>query len=234
MSFTDIGPLPFFGAFLLTGFSVGFGHCIGMCGPIAVSLSLKLNGRPVLWPHFLYNTGRVITYSFLGALMGYSGSFTGITARLAGLQQAVMIFSGIVIIVMGISMGGWLSFGRLFPGTGGTFGIFSRGFHTLSGRTSSMAYFPLGLLLGLLPCGPVYTALIAAARSGMEAETHCIGALWGMGLMLAFGVGTIPAMLLVARLAGMGWLSYRHHIYRISAILMILMGVYFTVKAILW
>lgn len=234
MSFTDTGPLPFFGAFLLTGFSVGFGHCIGMCGPIAVSLSLKLKGRPVLWPHFLYNSGRVITYGILGALMGYSGSFTGTSARMAGLQQGVMIFSGILIIVMGVSMGGWLPLGRLFADTGGTFGLISRGFHTLSGRTSSMAYFPLGLLLGLLPCGPVYTALIAAARSGMEAETHGSGALLGMGLMLAFGVGTIPAMMLVARLAGMGWLTCRHHIYRISAVLMILMGVYFTVKAIMW
>ncbi|MFH0729957.1 MAG: sulfite exporter TauE/SafE family protein [Pseudomonadota bacterium] len=234
MSFTDTAPLPFFGAFLLTGFSVGFGHCIGMCGPIAVSLSLKLNGRSFFWPHFFYNTGRVITYAILGALMGYSGSFTGTTARMAGLQQAVMFFSGIMIIVMGVSMGGWLPMGRLFSDSSGSTGIISRGFQILSGRASPMAYFPLGLLLGLLPCGPVYTALIAAARSGMEAKTHGSGALWGMGLMLAFGIGTIPAMLLVARLAGMGWLSYRHHIYRISAILMILLGGYFAVKAIRW
>jgi sulfite exporter TauE/SafE len=234
MSLTDTGPLPFFGAFFLTGLSVGFGHCIGMCGPIVVSLSLRLNGRPALWPHLLYNTGRVMTYAFLGALMGYSGSFTGTTAHMAGLQQAVMFFSGIMIIVMGVSMGGWLPFGRLFSDAGGSMGIISRGFQALSGKASSIAYFPLGLLLGLLPCGPVYTALIAAARSGMEAKTHSIGALWGMGLMLAFGIGTIPAMLLVARLAGLGWLSYRQHIYRISAVLMILMGGYFAVKAIRW
>ena len=205
-----------------------------MCGPIAVSFSLKLNGRPVFWPHLFYNTGRILTYACLGALMGYSGSFTGTVARMAGIQQAVMIFSGLMIIVMGVIMGGWLPFGKIFADSCGSRGIISRGFQTLSSRASSIAYFPLGLLLGLLPCGPVYTALIAAARSGMEAKTHWGGALWGMGLMLAFGIGTVPAMLLVARLAGMGWLSHRQGIYRISAILMILMGGYFAVKGVRW
>jgi uncharacterized protein len=234
MSFTDSSPLPFFGAFLLTGLTVGWGHCIGMCGPIAVSFSLKLNGRRVFWPHLFYNTGRVITYVCLGALMGYSGSFTGTAARMAGLQQAVMIFSGLMIIGMGVIMGGWIPFGKIFSDRCGSLEIVSRGFRALSNTPSSIVYFPLGLLLGLLPCGPVYTALIVAARSGMEAKTHYIGALWGMGSMLAFGIGTVPAMLIVARLSSMRWLLHRQGIYRISAILMILMGGYFTVKGMRW
>lgn len=234
MSFTETGTLPFFGTFFITGLSVGFGHCIGMCGPIAVSLSLKLQGRPVFWPHFFYNMGRVVTYALLGALMGYSGSFTATAARMAGLQQGILIFSGVVIILMGLSMGGWLPIGKIFADTCACPGLFSRGFQRFSTHSSLLAYFSLGLLLGLLPCGPVYTALIAAARSGMEAETHLSGVLWGMGMMLAFGIGTVPAMLLVARLAGMGWLSHRQVISRISAILMILMGGYFTAKGFLW
>jgi uncharacterized protein len=234
MPFIDTSPLPFFWAFLITGLSVGFGHCIGMCGPIAVSFSLKLNGRPAFWPHLFYNTGRIFTYVFLGALMGYTGSFTGTVTRVAGVQQTIMIFTGMMIIVMGVRMGGWLPFGKIFSDTGGSLGMIFRGFQTFSNRASSFAYFPLGLLLGLLPCGPVYTALIAATRSGMEAKTHWSGALSGMGLMLAFGIGSVPAMFLVARLAGMGWLSHRQSIYRISAILMIFMGGYFTIKAIRW
>ena len=47
--------------FLATGFTVGFGHCIGMCGPIVVSLSLNLGDRPVIIPLALYNLGRVTT-----------------------------------------------------------------------------------------------------------------------------------------------------------------------------
>jgi uncharacterized protein len=234
MRFTDISALPFFGTFFFTGLSVGFGHCIGMCGPIAVSFSLKLIGRPVIWPHFFYNMGRVVTYALLGALMGYSGSFTATVARMAGLQQAILIFSGVMIILMGLSMGGWLPVGKIFLDSCHCPGIFSRGFQRVSSPPSSLAYFPLGLLLGLLPCGPVYTALIAAARSGMEANTHWRGALWGMGMMLAFGIGTVPAMLLVARLANMGWLSHRKIICRISAVLMILMGGYFAAKGFYW
>jgi sulfite exporter TauE/SafE len=45
-----------------TGLTVGFGHCIGMCGPIVVSLSLSLKGRSVVVPHLLYNGGRITTY----------------------------------------------------------------------------------------------------------------------------------------------------------------------------
>ena len=57
MSPTD----PLYLVSLITGFTVGFGHCVGMCGPIAVSLSLNLIGRDVLIPHVLYNTGRIVT-----------------------------------------------------------------------------------------------------------------------------------------------------------------------------
>ena len=89
---------------------------------------------------------------------------------------------------------------------------------------SILAYLPLGLLLGLLPCGPVYTALLAAARAGMEAGSPTAGALTGMALMSAFGIGTIPALLLVSRLAGIGWLKSRQLIYRIGALLRIRVG----------
>ena len=69
MSFTD----PLYLIFLTTGFTVGFGHCIGMCGPLVVSLSLNLKGKHLLLPHLLYNTGRVITYTVLGGIMGATG-----------------------------------------------------------------------------------------------------------------------------------------------------------------
>lgn len=218
--------------YLSTGFTIGFGHCIGMCGPIVISLSLNIDKKSPLIPHLLYNFGRIITYTLIGGFMGATGSFTVVTANMAGLQKLVLIFAGILIVVMGLAMGGWLPVGRIFGDSDGMTDFIAKGFKKLSSYKSTFVYLPLGLLLGLLPCGPVYTALIGAARAGMEAPTAFDGIITGMGLMLAFGVGTVPALLLVGRLASMRWLKSRSIIYKTGAVLMILMGIYFIVKAI--
>ncbi len=218
--------------YLSTGFTIGFGHCIGMCGPIVISLSLNIGQKNPLIAHLLYNCGRIVTYSLIGGLMGATGSFTVVTANLAGLQKLVLIFAGILIVVMGLAMGGWLPAGRVFGDSAGMAKFIARGFKKLSARRTTLAYLPLGLLLGLLPCGPVYTALIGAARAGMEAPSAFEGVIAGMGLMLAFGIGTLPAMVLVGRLASMRWLKSRWIIYKTGAVLMILMGIYFIAKAI--
>lgn len=218
--------------FLTTGFTVGFGHCIGMCGPIVVSLSLNLKGGKVLWPHTLYNAGRITTYAILGGAMGITGSFTAVTANIAGIQKGAMIFAGLLIVFMGVLMNGWVPMHAIFKVAPSQEGILSKGFKKLSGTKSIAAYYPLGLLLGLLPCGPVYTVLIASARAGMEANTTLQGFASGMILMLAFGIGTVPALLLVGKLADLGWLKNRELIYKIGAVIMILVGIYFVVKGI--
>ena len=218
--------------YLSTGFAVGFGHCIGMCGPIVISLSLNLKGQNIYLPHLLYNTGRVVTYSLLGGIVGATGSFTALSANIAGIQKVVLIGAGALIVLMGMAMSDWLPIGRFFTSHYTLGNFLTRGYQRLLRRSSTAAYLPLGLLLGLLPCGPVYTALLAAARAGMEKGSPGAGALTGMGLMAAFGVGTIPALFVVARLAGAGWLKSRQVIYRIAAGLMIIVGVYFIINAL--
>ena len=228
MSFID----PLYLVFLTTGFMVGFGHCIGMCGPIVVSLSLNLKERNPIAPHLLYNAGRVVTYSILGGVMGATGSFTLVAAHIAGIQKGALILAGIMIIIMGLAMSGWFHLGRFSIDHHNPEGLISKGFKKLSQAKSTTAYLPIGLLLGLLPCGPVYTALIAAAGAGMKAGSIMEGITKGMAVMLFFGIGTIPALFLVAKLADMGWLKKRAVIYRIGAILMIGVGLYFVVKGI--
>jgi sulfite exporter TauE/SafE len=215
-----------------SGLAVGFGHCIGMCGPIVASLSLNLKGRSVLVPHLLYNGGRITTYGLLGGVMGATGSFTLVTAKIASLQKIVLVFAAILIIVMGLAMAGWLPLGSIFGDHYNPEGLLSRGFRKLSKTKSTATYYPLGMILGLLPCGPVYTALIAAARVGMEADSAIRGSLMGSGLMLSFGLGTVPSLLLVAKLAHIGWLKRRDIIYKTSSVLMIMVGIYFFIKAI--
>jgi hypothetical protein len=223
---------PLVWVFLATGFTVGFGHCIGMCGPIVISLSLNIKTGNTTWPQLLYNAGRITTYSLLGGIMGITGSFTIVTSRIAGIQKGVLIFSGILIVVMGLLMSGWLAkiqcFGdhsRLQRFISGTYGRLTR-------SQSVVAYYPIGLLLGLLPCGPVYTVLIASARAGMDTSSILTGFIKGMVLMTAFGIGTVPALLVVGKLAGLKWLTRRNLIYKFGAITMIVVGVYFIFKGI--
>jgi sulfite exporter TauE/SafE len=227
---SSIDPLYF--VFLVTGFTVGFGHCIGMCGPIVVSLSLNLKGRGVFIPHLLYSSGRVITYSVLGGIAGALGSFTILTSSILTLQKGVMIFAGALVLLMGLAMGGWISLGRILRDRDSSSALFSKGFHRLSAAKSPIIYLPLGLLLGFLPCGPVYTVLIASARAGMNAQTPVQGFLQGAVLMLAFGIGTIPSLLTVGKLAGLGWLKSRALIYRMSSVFMVLVGIYFIIQGI--
>jgi len=199
-----------------------------------VSLSLNLKGKTVLVPLLLYNAGRIITYALLGGLAGLFGSFTILTSSITGLQKGVLILAGAIVLAMGLAMAGWLPLGRVFGNAAPYGGAFSRWFHRLSAFKSSAIYLPVGLLLGLLPCGPVYTALLASARASMGATNSWEAFFSGAFLMLAFGAGTVPSLFLIGKLAGLRWLHSRERIYKIGSILMILVGIYFIVKGIMY
>ncbi|MDA3917054.1 MAG: sulfite exporter TauE/SafE family protein [Deltaproteobacteria bacterium] len=218
--------------FLTTGFTVGFGHCIGMCGPIVISMSLNLKTRNTIWPHILYHAGRVTTYTLLGGIMGVTGSFAMVASRIALIQKGVLIFSGVLIIFMGVMMGPWLIKFSCFKNETGIQTFFSRTFGSLVGLKSTLAFFPLGLMLGLLPCGPVYTVLIASARAGMETAGMYQSFMSGMVLMLFFGIGTIPALFFVGRLAGTARFIRGPIIYKLGSFIMMGLGIYFVFKGI--
>ena len=218
--------------YLSTGFTVGFGHCIGMCGPIVVTFSLNLKEKNILIPQMLYHLGRITTYALLGGIVAAVGSLTIIAANIESVQKGVMIFTGVLIMLMGLAMAGWLPFGKIFSDHFNAGGWITESFSKLLKVRSTLVYLPLGLLLGLLPCGPVYTALIGTARTGMEANTLYQGIFAGMGLMAAFGIGTVPALFLVAKLVDMGWLKSRNFIYKFGAVFMIIVGIIFIVRAI--
>jgi hypothetical protein len=163
-------------------------HCLQMCGPIVLSYSLPLRSGVALRAHLLYNLGRVLTYATLGALMGAAGSGVGILGRLAGLASGARILSGAAMIVAGLLMAGFLpSNGLVVIQKNGVTARFSRAIGKLLLSSEAKGKFRLGLVLGLLPCGLVYAALLKA----MESATA-----WGGALtMLAFGSGTAVALL---------------------------------------
>ena len=222
----------FFLFYFTTGLTVGFGHCLGMCGPIVIALNLNLQGKRRFFAQSLYHYGRITTYAIVGGLMGATGSFTMVATHIEMIQKIAMIVSGLLIVIMGLGTMGMVTWGHAITERFNFGRIISKGFRTLSGIQTASAYYPLGLLFGLLPCGPVYTGLLGAARVGMEVSNIYLGVLSGMGLMAAFGLGTVPALLLVTKLADWGLGRYRQAIYRVGSVLMIALGIYFVVNAI--
>jgi uncharacterized protein len=169
---------------------IGSFHCIGMCGPIAVSLPLgrqswiqKASGA------LLYNLGRIITYGMIGILFGLLGR--GI--KLAGFQQWASIVIGLIMImtvVFPFLIKGRLNIDLFF---GGYTGHMINRFRELFGKQSYHNLLLIGLFNGLLPCGLVYVAVAGAIN------THDV--MLGVLYMIVFGLGTIPIMLGVS-LAG--------------------------------
>ncbi len=227
-----------------SGLLGGFGHCIGMCGPIVATYSLSLEHRSVA-PHLLYNLGRITTYSILGGLIGLTGSFAGIVRSIERFQSITLALTGAAMVVMALSVGGWLPLSRnkeqgakseeqaarSKKGAGPAIRFLNRAIAFIAGTRSTSAHFPMGVALGFLPCGLLYTALMGAAAAGMETKNHMEGLLSGMLLMLLFGLGTAPPMLLLGRMVSLKSEWLRNRFYKGSAFMMIAMGVIFVYRA---
>ena len=167
-------------------------HCVQMCGPIVLTYSVAANTaagrRALLGLHLAYNCGRTITYMLLGAVAGLAGGAMGWVGRLAGIENVAAIVAGAAMVLTGIAMFG------LAPGLKGWrgFALPSRLLAPAGKLIASPAVkskFALGLLLGFLPCGLVYAALMKAIGSA--------SVLNGALTMLAFGLGTSVALVAI-------------------------------------
>jgi hypothetical protein len=204
-----------------------------MCGPLVGGFALALPDRRATLPHLLYNLGRVTTYAVAGGVVGLSGSFVRVARAVAPYQRLLMAAAGILVVLMGLSAGGWLP-GALRPeGAGPRPGAFSRVVRRAAEAGGAGAAFPLGLATGLLPCGLVYTPLLAAARAGMEGTSPAEGFLRGFLAMAAFGAGTVPALFLFGKAVGTAGARLRGLLAKFSAVLLVAAGVLFAARAIL-
>ena len=217
---------------LTSGLLGGFGHCLGMCGPVVSSCSMAIKNKKLI-PHILYHLGRISTYAFLGGIVGMTGSFLGVAGHLYGIQKYIMMFAGISIILMGIGLAGWIPIMKYIENQGTLLaGILNKFREITSGNLKNASFYSSGVLLGFIPCGLVYTALLSTASAGMESGSHFIGLLNGILLMSLFGIGTMPAMLLLGKIVSTINIKMRATLYRLSAIVMIMIGIIFIVRAI--
>ncbi len=178
----------FLGAFVVG--LLGAGHCVGMCGGLGSLLTLNSTTNHAIVPLFFYNIGRIFSYSLFGAIVaGIAASLSELTSINNSLVW-LRILSAIMMIILGLYIGKWW-FGLLRLEQMGQFiwkWISPLG-RTLLPLKKSWYALPFGIIWGWLPCGLVYSTLTWAAVSG--------SALNGALIMSAFGIGTLPAMLLV-------------------------------------
>ena len=205
---------------LFLGFASGF-HCIGMCGPIALSMGLTREQRVNFYlQNFTYNFGRIITYSILGAVIGIVGE----SFQLAGLQTTLSIVVGVLLIVMALFSFGGKDFATKIPFINKALLQVKLKLSKILSKADLRSRFTTGLLNGLLPCGMVYMALTASIAAG---------GIWQSALyMLFFGLGTFPFMFAVVLIGNFLSQSMRLKIVKIVPIVMILLGGLFILRGL--
>lgn len=197
---------------------VGSLHCMGMCGPIAVSLPLKENSWSTrVLSAVLYNLGRTLTYAALGLLLG----FLGLGIHFWGVQQWVSIGLG-TLMILGVAFPVLFHGSRLTERIDAVSGGFRRYFGRFFGLRTYRSTWTIGLLSGLLPCGLVYIALAGALVS----TTPWNGALY----MALFGLGTAPALFLLSLAGNMAGLAIRRRMRPVIPFLVLLIGVLFVLR----
>jgi sulfite exporter TauE/SafE len=208
-----------------TGLLGGFGHCVGMCGPLVGSFALAsgaLGPRRSLAGQLAYHGGRVTTYAALGAVMGLTGSFVNVAGRLAGVQEVVAVLAGVLMILLGLGAAGLsLALKRLEARASAKVVRFVRGL--LDGGGAGRLY-PLGLALGLLPCGLSWTMFLGAAATGSLPE--------GLAVALAFGLGTVPALFLAGAAGALLGARARGLLHRAGGLLVAVLGGFFVARGL--
>lgn len=206
-------------------------HCIGMCGPILTAIAgiqrpaeITVNGVSIsqttrraagelLW----YHAGRVSTYALLGAVAGALGAGLREALWLGQIQNWLGVGAGVLAIVVGIAL--------LFKPVTSCAGVFESGapsrslsaitalLRGLAQQNSPTARFLLGAVMGFIPCGLVYVMLAAVSATG-----NPLAAALGM---IAFGLGTVPALtgvVLAVRLIPIRWRRHGHQAGMLMAV----------------
>ncbi|MEO8413172.1 MAG: sulfite exporter TauE/SafE family protein [Ginsengibacter sp.] len=201
---------------IIAAFTVGLlgsFHCVGMCGPIALSLPLSSNS---FWSKFsgalLYNAGRIVTYAIFGLLFGIIGK----SVALFGYQQWLSVILGALIIIFIVLPKRISSSFNNKNVILAFFGKIRSALGKLFLRKNYSSLFSIGLLNGLLPCGLVYMAAAVAVAAGDVVNS--------VSFMIFFGLGTLPMMWSIAFFGNYISISLRQKIRRVYPYMTMLMA----------
>jgi hypothetical protein len=221
----------------IASLSIGFLgslHCLGMCGPLILAYSLQIDRvqppastsgalslQSGVSHHLAFHLGRLTTYGFLGAVAGLLFHLVNLERIFFNLRSGLALVGGTLMILMGLALmrimplpgmtrfsfnGSWMraSFGRLL---------------TSQGHSSKIV---LGMAVGFLPCGLSWAMIVKAATTQNPPA--------GFLIMVAFGLGTVPALFLPGISASLLSLRSRLVGERLAALSVIAMGLILVVK----
>jgi sulfite exporter TauE/SafE len=203
---------------IFVGGLLGSSHCIGMCGPLALALGVKQSQlKSNLGRQLAFSAGRISTYSFGGAAAAFGGWWLGQQPlAVINVQATLSIVAGIVLVLMGLATAGWLPAlsARWSAAQPCTAAGWLKSLLTGQGMVSALL---AGVFTGFIPCGLVYAFLAYAAGTGNVVR--------GWLTMVAFGLGTMPLMIL-AGCGGTLWsLPARNRLLNIAAWCVVATGV---------
>jgi len=199
-------------------------HCIAMCGGINLSQCIPHNEIPTgkkirfstFRPAFLYNLGRIVSYTGIGMILGFVGLLFGGGDYNTGfpimVQGTLKLIAGVFMVIMGINMLGLFPwFRKLQPRMPK---IFISKVDAEKARSKSPLI--IGLLNGLMPCGPLQSMQIVALASGNP--------LSGALSMFLFSIGTVPLMFGLGSIVSALGKKFTQKIMSVGAILVVVLG----------
>ena len=192
-------------------FGIGFltsVHCIAMCGGINLTQSMVSSEKQgnLLRSNLLYNTGRIISYTLTGAICGGIGRTIGISGTLRGI---IPIIAGVFMLIMALRMLGLFRFlrGIKLPDS---FRFYKKLRLRFGGNKNSSSFI-IGLMNGLMPCGPLQSMQLYALSTGSVFR--------GAASMFLFSLGTVPLMFGFGFFSGKLNMKYRKTMLTVSAVL---------------
>ncbi len=207
-------------AFLLS--LLGSPHCLGMCGGFALGFGAKSRGvGQRLLRQLMWSSGRTFTYVFMGMVAGASGAALAASGWLGSMQAAAGYVAGAVMVVLGLFHLGVLRLPAARPGA--PLSGFSRLVGGLRMSRRPWAPFGVGVLTGFIPCGMVYAAAVMASTTGSVPEAALV--------MLAFGLGTFPALAALGMAGVAVRARTRFNFQRLAGALTVVLGILFLLRA---
>ena len=187
-------------------------HCLAMCGGLNLAQSMSGEDRRPIRGSLLYNLGRLTSYTLIGGILGFIGEAAAVTLHVRGM---IGLAAGVFMLLMGICMLTGFSLPHLFRIK------LPKGLVQKFLAASKYGAFSIGLINGLMPCGPLQSMQLFAIASG--------SLLAGAASMFFFCLGTIPLVLLFGATAGVLKMAWRKKMLQLGCSLLILMGL-FTVQ----
>lgn len=198
-------------------------HCVAMCGSMVLTYAVKDDTQGSflkrMTPHFAYHAAKILSYVLVGLALGALGS----ALNLAGIRGWVTVGAGMFMVMLGLQMTGrFPALARFSPRPPK---VLMRALMKLrkkanaddaAGESSMATPVMFGLLTGLMPCGPLQGAQLAAAGAGSAAN--------GAIAMLGFGLGTMPLMLGFGAVSGMLSAKFKTRMMVVAAVLVMGLG----------